>query len=320
MFRSKQEWVDGQWNPITGCLNDNCDWCISKERSGQFRGDIRLAIHNNDYKVEKDIYVLDEPMRSETGTVLTQPFGFKPTYHRYRLKNLDRLKGTKNLLVCGESEMFGPWVPDSYITEILETCVAHPKNHYLFLTAYPERYYTLAKKNLLPKGEGFWYGSTQTKGFITESHTYLDDSYHRFIAVTPILDAAVVTGNIDWVIVGPDLRRYGKSINPDPVWIEGLVEECRRQNIKVFTDKGADKIVAEQFRQHDVPDILRTKELGADRDRKLNDVCRGCKKKKRKTEMNAIGTRKLRGESFKTIMFLCDDCFLEMKRNYEVDI
>ena len=319
MFQSKLGWIDGQWNPITGCFRKECKWCASRKYAARSKGDYRLNLRNGKYHIENGFYVLNEPFISETGSSLSMPFGFEPTYHKYRLEFLDSLKGSKNLLVCGEGELFGPWVPEIYITDILDACEAHPKNHYLFLTAYPERYHTLAKKGLLPNGDGFWYGASYTKGFLTEAHTYLDNNYHRFLVVMPIMGPTLVSGDVEWVIIGADNRRTAEKIIPSAEWITELVYECRRQDIKVFTDRESDALIPEEDQQHDIPDILQKKLSGDKWELRFSTQCAGCKKKLLKADMFTISARRKRGGQAKTIMHLCEECFNGMKAHYGVE-
>ena len=51
MNRSKIEWCDHTWNPITGCLH-NCRYCYARGMARRFCGDIRLnKLAKDDYKV-----------------------------------------------------------------------------------------------------------------------------------------------------------------------------------------------------------------------------------------------------------------------------
>ncbi len=80
-------------------------------------------------------YILfDGPMLNETGKPLIYPFGFEPTYHRYRLDTLDKLKMGNNIFVGAMTDMFGAWVPDQWIKEVFAECVKRPIHNYLFLT------------------------------------------------------------------------------------------------------------------------------------------------------------------------------------------
>ena len=310
-------WVDEQWNPITGCFRKDCHWC--KQRSNKlFNGDLRLYKNKGNYQIENGFYVLDEPILSEAGASIRQPFGFEPTYHRYRLSYLDKPKGNTTLLVSQAGEMFAPWVSEEYISEILTACKEHQRHSYLFRTTYPERYHVLSKKGMLPEGNNFWYGATVTQGFVTDRNTYLPARYHRFISVTPILGETVISGNVEWVIIGADTRKGQKRIVPDPKWIIDLVSGCREQGIPVFTEESADELIPEEYRQHDIPEKLqRAKEAASDH--KWTGVCQRCKKIDQKTNMMAVMKRDKATHGTILLMYLCNKCFRKFTKEYGLE-
>lgn len=41
MNKSKIEWCDHTWNPITGC-NHGCHYCYARTMTARFSGDVRL--------------------------------------------------------------------------------------------------------------------------------------------------------------------------------------------------------------------------------------------------------------------------------------
>lgn len=145
MNRSKIEWCDHTWNPITGCLH-NCRYCYARGMARRFCGDIRLnKLAKDDYKVCESasgeiLYVLDEPMTNETGNAIVYPFGFEPTFHRYRLDYPTKLKMGNNIFIGAMADIWGEWVPKEWINEILDVCRKNPIHNYLFLTKNPKRY------------------------------------------------------------------------------------------------------------------------------------------------------------------------------------
>lgn len=140
MNRSKIEYCDHTLNIITGCRY-KCEYCYARQMSRRFSGNVKMNIKQRDkYRMENGVYVLDEPFLDETGQQVLYPFGFEPTLHRYRYGVLDKLKMGQNILVGAMADMFGEWVPDSWIYDVFNICRQHPKNNYLFLTVNPERY------------------------------------------------------------------------------------------------------------------------------------------------------------------------------------
>lgn len=98
MNKSKIEWCDHTWNPITGCRH-NCSYCYAKRMTARFAGDVRLNLMaKKDYSTEpaadnsENVFILDKPMLNETGNTLVYPFGFEPTYHKYRMDYPEKLK------------------------------------------------------------------------------------------------------------------------------------------------------------------------------------------------------------------------------------
>ena len=102
------------------------------------------------------IVVLDKPLKTMTaaGNVVNAPypFGFTPTFHRYRLGDPARKQRPRNIFVCSMADLFGAWVPTKWIVEVLDACLAAPQHNYLFLTKNPRRYTELDELALLPDG------------------------------------------------------------------------------------------------------------------------------------------------------------------------
>lgn len=159
MNKSGIEWCDHTWNPITGCRH-GCSYCYADKMSLRFCGNIkRNMLQTGQYRIEGDLFVLDEPFMNEDGKPVIYPFGFEPTLHRYRYDTLDKLKQGQNIFVGAMADIFGEWVPDSWIDDILGICEKHPQHNYLFLTKNPERYTQYG----VPYGkENMWYGTTIT--------------------------------------------------------------------------------------------------------------------------------------------------------------
>jgi protein gp37 len=101
MNRTKIEWCDYTWNPVTGCLH-NCPYCYAKKISQRFTGH------------------------------------FNPTFHENRFKP-NKLIG-KNIFVCSMADLFGDWVDADWIYSVLEYAQTDTKNNYFFLTKNPARY------------------------------------------------------------------------------------------------------------------------------------------------------------------------------------
>ena len=163
MNKSKIDWTEYTWNPITGCLR-GCRYCYAKKQSLRFAGDVRLNLMDPRCVPgpQQGTYILDNPYITRKDRSLSFPFGFAPTLHRYRLDWPAKMIKGGNIFVGSMADMFGPWVPDEWLHLVFQACMESPQHNYLFLTKYPERYGDLIDKDLLPKWENFWYGTTVT--------------------------------------------------------------------------------------------------------------------------------------------------------------
>lgn len=336
MNRSKIEWCDHTWNPITGCRH-GCSYCYAKTMTARFSGDVRLnKMAKADYQLQEAadgdgyIYVLDKPMLNETGKALVYPFGFEPTYHRYRMNTLDKLKMGNNIFVGAMADVFGKWVPVECIMEILNECVRRPQHNYLFLTKNPVRYVELFLENMLPELENMWYGLTVTnseQGSIAEAVMQdMSEKSHVFLSIEPILEDvsdsldAAIANFTDWVIIGAETGRRKGIISPQKDWINKIVNICDEYGIPVFMKDSLVPIMGEADMRRDYPEGLKRKTISKKMEKKLYDDCAKCKAHLLKSDMITLLARSKRGEQAKQFGFLCEECFEKLCEDLELDI
>lgn len=326
MNRSGIEWCDHTWNPITGCRH-GCRYCYARAMVARFAGDIRLNMTaKSDYGTERAadgngrLFVLDKPMLNETGHPLVYPFGFEPTFHRYRLETpgaLDKLKSGNNIFVGAMADVWGNWVPEEWISEVLTACLEHPIHNYLFLTKNPERYTEFDKSGRLPAAGNFWYGSTVTR----PGDRFFRSGRHRtFWSIEPIhasFDGWDWAGSHpDWVIIGAETGSGRRKNAPERSWVMDITEHCAELGIPVFMKNSLTEVVGEQDMRREYPAELRMKKLSPKMQKKLYDVCAGCGRRQRKDEMLTMMARSARGETAKQFGFLCRQCFAELCEGY----
>ena len=262
MNKTKIDWCDSTWNPVTGCLH-GCEYCyarrIAKRFGGANDGEIDCegeALWTFDGDETGGIHVLDTPYNwySDDGTTVRKapyPFYFDPTLHRYRLDDYIGKKG-RNIFVCSMADLFGSWVPDSWIDEVFKACKKAPQHNYLFLTKNPKRYIELEKDRKLPWADNFWFGSSVTK--LSDTYTWFTEKkFHWFLSVEPILEdlgpMAADAPKPEWVIVGAETGNRKNKVIPDRSWIENLVRECRKYGIPIFMKSSLEDIWKEPLIQ-----------------------------------------------------------------------
>ena len=235
MNKTKIDWCDSTWNPVTGCLH-GCEYCYARGIAERFGG---MKYGTSKHRMGIN-HILTAPMCHETksgnAVAAAYPFGFEPTLYKYRLSDYIGKKG-RNIFVCSMADLFGKWVPESWIEEVFAAFKRAPQHNYIFLTKNPGRYIELEKDRRLPWADNFWFGSTVTK--LEDRYTWFTEKkFHWFLSVEPIMEDL---GPMDedapkpeWVIVGAETGNRKDKVIPEKSWIESLLEECRKYDIPMF--------------------------------------------------------------------------------------
>lgn len=263
MNNTRIEWSDMTWNPVTGCRK-GCRYCYARDFAHRFKGCNAGAYAmwrdaHSDYPEKDQKLVLDVPMSrtQKDGKVVAAPFpfGFEPTFHRYRLDEPAKTKQGKNIFVCSMSDLFGPWIPNEWISTVMDACLKAPQHRYIFLTKFPARYMDLAKRELLPDGDNFWYGTTITSPKDTMLYS---DRHHTFASIEPLLEpfgkpSPLALTHIDWFIVGAETGNHEGKVTPEKEWVENIVQHCDAMGKPVFMKDSLLPVVGEDCMRRDFP-------------------------------------------------------------------
>ncbi|MCM1295596.1 MAG: phage Gp37/Gp68 family protein [Muribaculaceae bacterium] len=236
MNKTKIDWCDSTWNPVTGCLHV-CEYCYARNIAHRFGGYTELRDTDLDYQklCESEIMELQKPLKflNDKGKELKAPypFYFMPTFHRYRLDEPQKWKKGRNVFVCSMADLFGDWVPDSWIEEVFKACEKAPQHNYLFLTKNPKRYVELINNSVLGKtGNNMWFGYSFTN---KENTRWWNPDYNIFVSIEPILERVEIP-MCKWIIVGAETGRRKEKVIPQREWIEHIVYCCKQHNIPIF--------------------------------------------------------------------------------------
>ena len=243
--RTKIDWCDASWNPVTGCLH-GCEYCYARRIAERFGSNLM--------PIFTKYPVLDEPVRNigiDAGKIQPYPFDFTPTFHRYRLEEPARWTRPRNIFVCSMADLFGEWVPDEWIAEVFKACDAAPWHRYLFLTKNPTRYCKIAYDGWLPDAKNFWYGSTITR----KGESFFAGSVHwnAFVSIEPLLEPLDVGigsfGGAKWVIVGAETGNRKGKVVPEKSWIDNISNACAELGKPFFMKESLRAIMTDDFRQ-----------------------------------------------------------------------
>lgn len=250
MINSRIDWCDSTWNPVTGCLH-GCEYCYARGIAERFGGKQKYA----------NIFEENEPLIDADGKALAYPHSFSPTLLRYHLNDYIGKKG-RNIFVCSMADLFGSWVPDSWIEEVFNACEKAPQHNYLFLTKNPQRYVKLQNSKKIIKKYNMWYGTSITDGKslkkFSNYYSYINFGTNLFVSIEPILSDIAKTSTwrectkfykIGWVIIGAETGRRKERVIPKREWIEQIVQDCYENNIPVFMKSSLAEIWDEQLMQ-----------------------------------------------------------------------
>lgn len=223
---------------MTGCLH-GCAYCYARRIADRFSGYTDAGRFSRRGIGGKDPVELDKPLvliRRDGKTVHAPfPFGFRPTLYHYRLDEPYQRRG-QNIFVCSMADLFGEWVPNKWIEEVMKACLLSPQHRYLFLTKNPHRYVQLDGLELLPRRDNFWYGQTVTTG---NEITVTAEGRNNFLSIEPLvaqlsLKVIRALAGYDWVIIGAMTGPGAKKHLPARGWVEEIVTACQREGIPVF--------------------------------------------------------------------------------------
>lgn len=199
MNRTKIEWTEYSWNPITGC-HHGCWYCYAKKLFTRF--------HKS----------------------------FLPTFYPERLKEPWDLKKPSKIFVCSVSDLFAPWTPEEWRDAVLVNIERCPILHtFQLLTKNPER---IPIDYEFPRNVWVGTTVTN-EDFTNDHRNIASivkiDAKVRFVSFEPLLGslpAAISLRGVDWIIIGKLTGSRKKELKE--AWVEDVISEAIDNNIPVF--------------------------------------------------------------------------------------
>ena len=265
--KTKIDWADATWNPVTGCLH-GCEYCYARRIAERFRA---REIYDPECQCQRHLIErgmlkgtgkpleLDYPweQKNKDGSITNAayPFGFEPTFHRYKLDEPQKWKKPRTIFVCGMADLFGDWVPDEWIEQVFEACEAAPQHRYMFLTKNMELPNLLPKHRRPPNVAEMWFGQSFTGAAHNYTPLLLPMWRNRFVSIEPLLhnlsraEAMGIAATNEWVIIGAETGNRKGKIIPKREWVENIVEAAQIMGKKVFMKESLRGLMGEDFRQ-----------------------------------------------------------------------
>ena len=210
MAKTKIEWTESTWNPITGCtkISTGCKFCYAEVMARRLK-----AMGQEKYKN-----------------------GFKLTLHPDVLNEPYNWKKGKMVFVNSMSDLFHKDVPIEFIQQIFKVIKDNPQHVFQILTKRADilRYYDI--EGWLEWPHNLWMGVTVENNEVTNRIENLRNTGARvkFLSCEPLLSQLqnMNLQNIDWVIVGGESGRTPRPIKEE--WIIDIKEQCQKANVAFY--------------------------------------------------------------------------------------
>jgi protein gp37 len=206
--RSKIEWTEATWNPVTGCdkVSPGCAHCYAETFAKRFEG------------------VPGHPYEQ----------GFALTLWPERLDIPLRWKRPRMVFVNSMSDLFHERIPDEYVAEVFEVMSEASQHTFQVLTKRHERLAKLAP--VLPWPHNVWMGVTiENRRFVHRAdHLREVPAAVRFISAEPLLGRleGLDLDGIHWLIAGGESGPRHRSVKEE--WLTELRDRCENEGVAYF--------------------------------------------------------------------------------------
>lgn len=194
MNKTKIEWTDYSWNPVTGCLH-NCWFCYAKK--------LFIRFHKS----------------------------FEPTFYPERLNELAKVKKPSKIFVCSVADLFASWTNPLWINLVINKIELYPQHIFQLLTKSPEgidKNYIFGSHIWI--GVTINYANEKRK--IEELRKVRCET--KFLSFEPLLEdiGELNLDGISWIIIGKLTGSRKVRLQYD--WVENIIKQARVKNIPIF--------------------------------------------------------------------------------------
>ena len=108
MQKTKIEWAGMTWNPVTGCKH-GCEYCYARRIANRFGSADCIVVDKLGASRISGYPTLGEPLymakKNGGSRVSPYPFGFHPTFHKYRLDEPKKVKTPQRIFVVSMGDL-----------------------------------------------------------------------------------------------------------------------------------------------------------------------------------------------------------------------
>lgn len=211
MAKSKIQWTERTWNPVTGCtkISEGCRHCYAETMAKRLQGMGQKRYTN----------------------------GFQLTLNRGALNEPLKVKKPSMFFVCSMGDLFHRDVPFDFIDKVMQTIEATPQHTYQLVTKRTDvmrDYFNTYRKNV---PANVWLGTTlehMDYNWRKVELSLIECDNVKFLSCEPLLGdlTDIILKNIDWVIVGGESGSQARPMRKE--WIQNIQRQCKEQDVPFF--------------------------------------------------------------------------------------
>lgn len=206
--KSRIEWTEHTWNPVTGCskISEGCKNCYAERMARRLHA-MGVARYRNGFRVTLHPDLVELPMS------WSQP---------------------RVIFVNSMSDLFHKDVPLNFIKSVFDTMRKCPQHTFQVLTKRADRLAEVSGD--LAWSHNIWMGvSVESDGhydrirLLAKSHARV-----KFLSCEPLIGRLrrLPLSKIDWVIVGGESGPHSRYM--DPAWVTEIRDQCVEKGVPYF--------------------------------------------------------------------------------------
>lgn len=206
--KSKIEWTQSTWNPITGCtkVSPGCKYCYAERMAKRLQAMGKPAYQN----------------------------GFQVTIHEELFEYPLQWKSPRLIFVNSMSDLFHERVPEDIILRLFDVMNRASWHTFQVLTKRAERLSQISPS--VQWTDNIWAGVSVENAEYLHRIDYLRSTGAKvkFLSLEPLLGPLSnldLTG-IDWVIVGGESGPNARQMEPE--WATEIRDACLQRNVPFF--------------------------------------------------------------------------------------
>lgn len=210
MARTKIEWTESTWNPLTGCtkVSAGCKNCYAEVMA-------------------RRLQAMGQPKYKD---------GFSLTLHPDTISEPYSWVKPRVIFVNSMSDLFHKDVPLKFIQDVFRVMKENPQHVFQVLTKRADILLYYDKEGYLEWTHNIWMGVTVEDDTVTDriDKLRMTGAKVKFLSCEPLLTALpnINLAEIGWVIVGGESGRKPRLMKEE--WVVDIKDQCKQADVAFY--------------------------------------------------------------------------------------